>query len=445
MRNFFNLLILSLAFGAQSQTLTNHPISYYGIGEIGQQSHSIYDALGRSYVSYFDSSQLNVFNPSTYSNLTTGNTLLSIGINARASQYSQDAVKSNQIFALADHFALGFKMKKRMGLAFGLKPYAKRGYAFSETIYTGLDSLKYNYNGRGSVSNFFIGFSFALVQTKNSYLAIGANANYLFGNVYNDRSSILISNTSYSGGLSSSSFLVKTIHLDFGFSYKQQFGKHYQMSLGGTIDPSQKLNTTYVSAFYTSNNMSDPTQYDTLSTVTYSGHVISGLTYSIGMSNRFFFDAWKRKARTLHPNLMLNLSYSFKSGFTHDFDSIAAWNSGNGQHFGIGIQFCPESKIYENIASLKAFDKLSYRIGAYRDQLPYFKDQIQYVDKGLTIGVGIPILAQQSLSTLNFGISLGQRGTFSAGHLMESYVGINFGVILSPARFEPWFRKRKLD
>ena len=142
---------------------------------------------------------------------------------------------------------------------------------------------------------------------------------------------------------------------------------------------------------------------------------------------------------------MLNLSYSFKSGFTHDFDSIAAWNSGNGQHFGIGIQFCPESKIYENIASLKAFDKLSYRIGAYRDQLPYFKDQIQYVDKGLTIGVGIPILAQQSLSTLNFGISLGQRGTFSAGHLMESYVGINFGVILSPARFEPWFRKRKLD
>ena len=93
MRNFLNLLLLSLAFGAQSQTMTTHPISYYGIGEIGQQSHSIYDALGRSYVSYFDSSQLNIFNPSTYSNLTTGNTLLSIGINARASQYSQTSSK----------------------------------------------------------------------------------------------------------------------------------------------------------------------------------------------------------------------------------------------------------------------------------------------------------------------------------------------------------------
>ncbi len=445
MRNFLNLLFISLVFGAQSQTMTTHPISYYGIGEIGQQSHSIYDALGKTYVSYFDSSQLNIFNPATYSILTTGNTLLSIGINARASQYTQEAAISNRYFALADHFALGFKMKKRMGLAFGLKPYAKRGYAFSEKIYTGLDSLNYSYSGRGSVSDFFVGFSYALVQSKKTFLSLGANVNYLFGNVYNDRSSILISNTTYSGGLSSASFLVKTIHLDFGVSYKHQFGRHYQMCLGGTIDPSQKLNTTYAAAFYSSNNMSDPTQYDTLSSAIYKGHIISGLNYSIGMSNRVFFDAWKRKARTLHPNLLLNLSYNFKSGFTHDFDSLASWNAGKGQHFGIGIQFSPESKIYENIASLKAFDKLSYRIGAYRDQLPYFKDQVQYVDKGISFGVGIPILAQQSLSTLNFGISLGQRGTFSAGHLMESYVGINFGVILSPARFEPWFRKRKLD
>jgi hypothetical protein len=33
-----------------------------------------------------------------------------------------------------NHLALGFKLKKKMGMAFGITPYAAKGYYLSEKI-----------------------------------------------------------------------------------------------------------------------------------------------------------------------------------------------------------------------------------------------------------------------------------------------------------------------
>ena len=70
---------------------------------------------------------------------------------------------------------------------------------------------------------------------------------------------------------------------------------------------------------------------------------------------------------------------------------------------------------------------------------------MNYVDRGTTFGIGIPILAQMSLSSLNFAFVLGKKGTGSDADLNESYLGFNFGMVFSPSAFEKWFRKRKLD
>ena len=135
MRFILNILFCCLYFSnAISQNLTNHPLSNIGIGEVGQNSHSIYDCLGRGYDAYYDSSQLNYFNPASYSSLSSGNTLLSLGINSRISNYTQDQESTVLPVAMVDHFALGFKIMKRMGLAFGLTPFSKKGYEISERI-----------------------------------------------------------------------------------------------------------------------------------------------------------------------------------------------------------------------------------------------------------------------------------------------------------------------
>jgi len=54
-------------------------------------------------------------------------------------------------------------------------------------------------------------------------------------------------------------------------------------------------------------------------------------------------------------------------------------------------------------------------------------------------------LAQQSFSSINFSCTLGQRGTFTTGSLQENFVAFQLNAILSPASFERWFRKRKMD
>jgi hypothetical protein len=109
------------------------------------------------------------------------------------------------------------------------------------------------------------------------------------------------------------------------------------------------------------------------------------------------------------------------------------------------MQYSPETNPYENSTSLKFLDKLTYRIGGFYDKLPYFQDGKQFIDRGISIGLGIPILTQLSLSSINLSVSAGQRSNFIVGSLNENYLAINFGVILSPANFERWFRKRKID
>jgi hypothetical protein len=102
--------------------------------------------------------------------------------------------------------------------------------------------------------------------------------------------------------------------------------------------------------------------------------------------------------------------------------------------------------VYENISTLKFLEKITYRIGAYSSQLPYVTDAgNQLSEQALTLGFGMPILAQQGLSSLNLSLGLGQRGANETGSTTEQFITFNFGLVISPSSFDRWFRKRKLD
>jgi hypothetical protein len=91
-------------------------------------------------------------------------------------------------------------------------------------------------------------------------------------------------------------------------------------------------------------------------------------------------------------------------------------------------------------------EKVTYRIGAYSALLPYVSaNGNQYTEQALTVGFGIPILAQQGLSSLNFSMSAGKRGVNEPLSTSEEFLTFNFGLVISPSSFDRWFRKRKLD
>jgi hypothetical protein len=69
---------------------------------------------------------------------------------------------------------------------------------------------------------------------------------------------------------------------------------------------------------------------------------------------------------------------------------------------------------------------------------------MQYQERGITLGFGLPLLAQVSLSSLNVGFTLGQRSIPNTDW-SENFIGARVSLIMAPSNFEKWFRKRQLD
>lgn len=439
---FFSFLLIVV----KAQLTTTHPLSSYGIGEYNTSSNAISTALGYVNTSMIDSGMVNFYNPSSYSRLSKGNTLLSIGIDTELSQYSQGELTEYKISSMVDHFSLALKMNRMMGMSFGLKPYSKVGYEFSENIYTGVDSLRYTYTGRGSLQDVYVGFAISPIQTAKTQLSVGFNTSYLFGFVSNDRKSELLTGSTDQGGISSDVTRLSAFHYELGGHFEQQIGLRHKLLIGFSFDPSQRFKATIDNELYTASNINLPDSYDTISYSRNEGSVEALSSYELGVKYQFFFRETKRKSNTRRPNLTLLASYKKWNGIRSDFQELSSnWEIGQADKWSIGLSFSPETKLFANVATLKGYEKLKYRLGVYQITTPFASNSGTYTDRGTTFGIGIPILAQMSLSSLNFAFVLGQKGTGQDNDLKENYLGFNFGMVFSPSAFEKWFRKRKLD
>jgi hypothetical protein len=446
MRILISISFLYCFLGLRAQSINTNVLSYNGLGERALGNHSIYDALGTNNFNLIDSAQLNFFNPASYSLMSAGNTLFSVGIYGRTSKYLMNDNAEYQFSALADHFALGFKMRKRMGMSFGLKPFSGRGYSFMEKIFTGTDSIKYVYSGKGGIQTLYLGFSYAILQNKKTLLSVGLNGSYLFGKVTNEKQSILIEPNTFSGGVGRNSISLSAFHYETGAYLRRKLGKKNEVSLSAVFSPSQNLNATNSTELYTAQNLNTLNTYDTLDYNQTDGKATLGVESKYGISYQFSLPNLKRKTRVIHPQLTVLASYTSINPTSHDFTNFENWKNDRSSKIAFGLQFKPETNLYENISTLKFLEKISYRIGAYTFQLPYSSTSgNQYVEKALTIGFGLPILAQQGLSSLNLSISLGNRGVNQSGYTSEEFLAFNFGLVISPSSFDRWFRKRKLD
>ena len=445
MRYSLAIFFTSLLFVGSAQLTTTHPLSSYGIGEYNTGSNAISSALGYVNVSMIDSGQVNFYNPSSYSRLSKGNTLLSLGIDSKLSFYNQGDVSEYKLGSTVDHFAIALRMNKLMGMSFGLKPYSKMGYEFSQNIFTGIDSIRYSYIGNGNIQDAFVGFAISPIRTPNTNLSIGFNASYLFGFVSNERKSELLTGGSDQGGLSQDITRLSAFHYQLGAHFEQNIGLRHKLLIGFNMDPSQQFNGTIEKELYTSSNINSPSGYDTISSTQNSGYVKVLQSYELGLKYQYYFRETKRKSNTRRPNMTILASYKKWDGIQSGFETAVDWEIEKADKWSIGLSFSPETRLFENVATLKAFEKISYRAGVYQINSPFSSNGFNYIDRGTTFGIGIPILAQMSLSSLNFAFSIGQKGTKDENSLKENYVGFNFGMVFSPSAFEKWFRKRKLD
>lgn len=441
------LLIFTLIFSfhGKSQLTSNSPFTAYGFGERGSDMLAPFTGLGSCGLTYFDSTVFNPHNPATYNTLGQGQPLFTIGLNTKINQFDQGEQSSFRTTAYPDPFALAFTLKKHFGLAIGLRPYTQKGYEIVDTSVVGSDSIEYRYLGKGNVNNVFLGLSSNLLKLENTILSVGANLGYLFGTTNNERNSRLLDNTPLDGGVSWNTLRVSSLHYEFGSYFKQSFNAKHHLTVAAVYEPMQKINATNDSyLFY--GIIGDPEQYDTLVQNTgVEGSLRMPSRMQLGFAYTFWFNDKRKNNSSRNSELAFHANYSstdwseFESSFENSPFSLVSTK------LSFGFQYTPERKFLENAVSSKFYEKIHYRAGAYQSLLPYTISNSQLKDQGITFGIGLPIITQNTLSSINFGVSVGQRKTEIQNALNEKYLGIQLGISIAPSVYERWFRKIKLD
>jgi hypothetical protein len=436
--------VLSPIYG---QKLSTSPYSFYGIGEKGGLDNATFAAFGNNHAGIMDSTILNYYNPSTYNLLSKGQPLFSFGISSRLSLFKQGDRSEFNMTSSLQHIVMAFPVRKHFGLAFGLKPFSSRGYNFySGQSLSSTDSIVYNYVGSGNTNEVFLGLSSTLVKYNNSWLSVGMNAGYVFGETKNTRRSYIHSSTAqvFPGGIDQRASRLSTFHYDLGLYFNQKFRQH-NFTLSAIIEPAQTLRGTFDYGLYFSSSIDDELLYDTLLFETSTDNVTTGLSYELGLTYVYQFRDSQDKARKTNSQLLLATSYgmtdweSFSAPFNDSLELL------NARKLTFGIQFTPEVDLFSKSSTLKFYQKLHYRAGAYLNTTPYSANNQQLGDKGITFGIGIPVSTLKSLSSINLGFAIGNRGTGIESTLNESYYGINLGITIAPGITERWFRNPKLN
>lgn len=438
--------LLTCVLNAQAQGSLYSPYSTVGLGEVNSSEHPTSFGMGNTAITLADSTMLNFLNPASYSTLGDGQPLFSLGLNARISSFTQNNISQDYTSATVNHFALGFTLKQRYGLAFGLRPYSTKGYSITEGVKAGTDSIINTYLGTGGTNQFFVGLSAYLFKNESTAISLGTNLSYLFGATNNERRSQLYNSNSTYGGVDWNRYVVSSFHFDLGLFMKKTFNERHTFVIASTIDPSQKITADREKALFFG-VLGNPTKYDTISlSPTVSGSFKMPTTFTIGGSYTYWFTSGLSRKYIRNSEIALHVNYSSTdwNNYSTEFESTAL-SLQNSANLSIGLQFIPERKFTENTVNTSFISRIRYRAGFYQNSLPYSLNGEQFLERGYTLGFGIPIIAQQSLSNLNFGFSYGTRSTKQSGSFNQAYYGIQFGVTIAPSIFERWFRKRRLD
>jgi hypothetical protein len=123
---------------------------------------------------------------------------------------------------------------------------------------------------------------------------------------------------------------------------------------------------------------------------------------------------------------LMVLDYTQFSGFSRTTQSTTGYRA------GLGFEITPDPTGIGNYLK-----RMTYRTGGSYEVYPYLVNGNQVKDLGITFGVSMPL----GLSTLDFGLKFGKRGSISTNTIEEDYYKLYFGMTFN----DRWFIKRKFD
>jgi len=432
MKHVYVACLLMASFGAYAQTTVQSPYSKFGLGNLKGSILPNQRAMGGISAGVFRSSYINTINmqnPASYAgiNLTT----LDIGMSGSFANLKTNTLSENSFNSSLSHLAMAFPVTMKSALSVGILPYSELGYNFSNrmTVGNSTDNNKtvdYLYSGEGGLSKAYIGYGIQF----GDHFRVGANAEYLFGNLIQNRSTEYVNEA---GAINSRDQLKNSVsgfNFTYGAQYDFRLGNKTSLVLGYSGSSSSKLNSEksqYITIYNKDSQGNELSALDTL----YS--VENGKTnLKLPLVHNFGFTLVKEN------KWLIGADYRTGKWSDMSIDNVNQ-NLKDTYGFSVGGQFTPDISAINGY-----FKRVEYRLGVSYDKTYIQMNNQDVKQMAVTFGLGLPLqpaYARSSFYKMNVSAEIGRRGKVSNGLIQERYVNIHLGFMLN----DKWFQRFRFD
>ncbi|HAP30740.1 MAG TPA: hypothetical protein DCR01_02095 [Flavobacteriales bacterium] len=415
MNHIFRILAFVLVgLSSSAQNESNSPYSRFGLGDLQSFSTATQSAMGGVGIASYDPLSINVINPASYSSVFAQRFTMQTG-GIHTTKLLQTSTQNQVVNSTNFNYLMfSFPLSKFWGTSVGLLPYSEKSYSFSDAITD--PSADLLFEGNGGLTRIYFGNS----TNVNKNLSIGANLNYLFGNLNSSRkvffNDVRVFNTKINEDIN-----IKGFYFDFGLMYKAKLGK-WNSVLGFTMDNGSEISAEKTSLIETFRSGGEfELIEDTISFDQQLGGSLvlpTSMGFGLALSN----EQWKIMA-------------DYKSDNWEEYNLFGTNDDlENSSRLALGFEFVPDKKSIN-----RYYKMIRYRLGMYSSKTYLNLKNQQLDEKAITLGFGLPL--KRSGSLVNLSAELGQMGTTDDGLIQESFARFKIGFIFS----DIWFIKRKYD
>lgn len=408
------LLCISIV-GSNAQGGSNYSI--IGFGDITDANGAYYDGVAGAATAMPSQDHINLANPAMWT--YNKNTRLQFGY-----RFNQNMIESGTEFGddgntlyqnngMVDNFSVVFAIDTALGISAGagLNRVSDINYYFAspfaiEDNGLGLSGKTY-FRGDGGINNAHLGAAFRLFDR----ISIGAQLGYYFGDIEQSVQTIYDQALAYPTDYYRD-IRVTGLNTRLGFDVKAtenlNISAYFASDLGLELD--NRL-LTYTATASTGTNI------DTLESLGGTAEMPT----RIGLGASYLWD---------RVRLVGDFGYVMAEGI--DFRAPQDGQLRDAFSFSLGAERIPS-----RFASSRFGERVSYRLGLSYRQL-YYQLKGQDIDEMLvSAGISLPL---PGTAIIDFGLSLGQRGTLEAGLVQESFLRLNFALSIGDTWFIPFER-----
>lgn len=424
MKKIFVLSFLSVGYFLNAQNLSNSPYATYGIGDVKYDNTIETTSMGgisTAFISDF-TSNFNFANPANNANFELTSIKLEATNENNYFKTDYNNTKATKHSTYLSNISLAFPLSSKLKMGLSYQPYSSKSYnILHEETNQETGVTEYNrFKGSGTLNTAQIALGYKVTDK----FAVGARANYYFGNLY-DLNELAYSNAELINGYETRNS-IHNFNFTLGASYQNlntSTDRKFTIGATTTFGNTSNMTTDYVNSTYfysdaaatTKSNESIIEQRSTKSKNLLPMQASLGVGY--GEENQWFLSVqgdYKKGESIAYFGNTLDLQDSYRI-------SAGGWYLPN----------------YNNFRSY--FSRIVYRYGAF-----YEKGNLQIAGQninkfGVSAGVLLPFKNSSitRMSGLELGLELGKRGTVKNNLINQNFINLRVGFNFA----DRWFRK----